>query len=188
VKDWVFQRGGRLIYLGGNGLNCDVEFIDQQTCIYCNDDVRKLRAAGSRLESRFHIRHESEANLLGVAFTEAGIMTAAPYRVVDDSHWVFAGTGLHSGDLFGQRSQHQRVPGGASGHETDKITTSSPANTRLLAKGENPGNGGADMVIHEPGGGGAVFSVGSICWTSALCVDQAVSQITANVLKRFLNA
>ncbi|MGE3808712.1 MAG: N,N-dimethylformamidase beta subunit family domain-containing protein, partial [Gemmataceae bacterium] len=25
VKRWVFERGGRLIYLGGNGLNCEVE-------------------------------------------------------------------------------------------------------------------------------------------------------------------
>ena len=24
VKHWVFERGGRLMYLGGNGLNCEV--------------------------------------------------------------------------------------------------------------------------------------------------------------------
>ena len=45
--------------------------------------------------------------------------------------------------------------------------------------------GGADMVIHEPAGGGAVFSVGSICWPSSLPVDPAVAQITANVIRRF---
>jgi hypothetical protein len=33
-----------------------------------------------------------------------------------------------------------------------------------------------------------VFSVGSICWPSALLVDQAVSLITANVLRRFSQA
>ena len=26
VKDWVFHRGGRFLYLGGNGLNCEVTF------------------------------------------------------------------------------------------------------------------------------------------------------------------
>src|SRR6185436_11462453 len=26
VKEWVFQRGGRFLYLGGNGLNCEVVF------------------------------------------------------------------------------------------------------------------------------------------------------------------
>ena len=63
---------------------------------------------------------ESEANLLGVVYTESGVMTAAPYRVVAADHWVFEGTGLNAGSLFGQASQHERIPGGASGHETDK--------------------------------------------------------------------
>ena len=28
VKSWVHERGGKLMYLGGNGLNCEVEFVD----------------------------------------------------------------------------------------------------------------------------------------------------------------
>jgi hypothetical protein len=196
VKDWVFVRGGRLMYLGGNGLNCDVEFLDEATCIYRNDDERKLRVARDSVadsrhgvtgyESRFHLRNDSEASLLGVVYDDRGIMTAAPYRVIDSRHWVFAGTGLREGDLFGQQSLHMRIPGGASGHETDKISPSSPANTHLLARGENPGGGGADMVIHEPAGGGAVFSAGSISWPASVLVDEAVSKITANVLRRFV--
>jgi hypothetical protein len=185
VKSWVFERGGRLMYLGGNGLNFDVEFLDAQTCIYRNDDTRRLAAAGSTYESRFHLRHESEASLLGVVFDDRGIMTAAPYEVVDQSHWVFEGTGLANGDTFGRASQHQRIPGGASGHETDKISPASPANTKLLARGLNPDGGGAQMVIHEPGRGAAVFSAGSINWPSSLLVDEQVSQITANVVRRF---
>jgi len=186
LKRWVFERGGRLVYLGGNGLNCDVEFLDEYTCIYRNDDCNRLREPGAKYESRFHLRHESEANLLGVVYSDAGVMTAAPYRVIDAGHWVFEGTGLKEGDLFGRKCQHQRIPGGASGHETDKRTVSSPANTHLLAKGLNPDDGGAEMVIHEPAGGGAVFSAGSICWPSSLLVDDGVSQITANVLQRFV--
>jgi len=186
LKEWVFNRGGRLMYLGGNGLNCRVEFLDEQTCIYRNDDCNKLREPGSEFESRFHISEESEANLLGVVYDERGIMTAAPYRVVDDTHWVFAGTDLQNGDTFGEKCQHQRIPGGASGHETDKISKSSPKNTKLLAQGMNEDAGGADMVIHEPGNGAAVFSAGSICWPSSLLVDEGVSKITANVVRRFL--
>ncbi len=186
VKRWVFERGGRLMYLGGNGLNCDVEFLDEQTCIYRNDDERRLRVKADKLESRFHLRQESEASLLGVVYDDRGIMTAAPYRVIDSRHWVFAGTGLREGDSFGQKSLHMRVPGGASGHETDKISPNSPANTHLLARGENPGGGGAEMVLHEPAGGGAVFSVGSISWPASVLVDESVSAITANVLRRFL--
>jgi hypothetical protein len=191
VKQWVFERGGRLVYLGGNGINCDVEFSDEQTCIYRNDDERRMRAGQkadggvSKYESRFHLRHESEASLLGVVYDPRGIMTAAPYRVIDADHWAFAGTGLAAENLFGQNSLHERVPGGASGHETDKMSRSSPTGTRLLAKGMNPGKGGAEMVIVEPAGRGAVFAAGSINWVSSILVDAAVSRITRNVLTRF---
>ena len=42
------------------------------------------------------------------------------------------------------------------------------------------------MVYHEPGGGGAVFSAGSITYPASLLVDPHVSRITANVIRRFL--
>jgi hypothetical protein len=184
LKSWVFDGGGKLVYLGGNGLNCEVELIDRSTMIVRNGDKREMQRRG--LESRFHLRHESEANLLGVVYTDAGAMTGAPYAVVDESHWVFAGTGLKNGQLFGERCLHMRCPGGASGHETDKISPSSPKNVHLLAKGTNVDNGGAEMVYYETASGGAVFSAGSINYVSSLPVDDAVSRITANVVRRFL--
>ncbi|MBI1899933.1 MAG: carboxypeptidase regulatory-like domain-containing protein [Planctomycetia bacterium] len=186
VKDWVFRRGGRLMYLGGNGINCDVEVLDESTVIYRNTDNTHHKERG--VASRFAARHEPEARLLGVMYDERGIMTAAPYRVVDSTHWALAGTGLRKGDVFGKKSLHQRVPGGASGHETDKIGPHSPANVQLLAEGLNPDGGGAHLVAHEPDGGGAVFSTGSICWISSLLADDAVSKITANVLRKFLES
>ena len=112
-------------------------------------------------------------------------MTAAPYRVVRGDHWIFAGTGLVTGSIFGTQSLHERVAGGASGHETDKMTAESPAGTMLLAKGLNPDDGGAEIVLREAGGG-AVFSVGSIVWPASLLVDPGVSAITRNVLRHFL--
>ena len=114
-------------------------------------------------------------------------MTGAPYQVLNADHWVFGGTGLKEGDLFGERCLHMRCPGGASGHETDKITASSPANIELLAKGLNPDGGGAEIVYHCTASGGEVFSVGSISYPSALPVDDSISRITANVLDRFLS-
>jgi N,N-dimethylformamidase len=186
VKQWVFQDGGRLIYLGGNGLNCEVEIRGSSMWVH-NERITGLDVAGVGGESRMALRHESEANLVGVVFTPPGAMTGAPYQVVDDSHWSFAGTQLKNGDLFGVNSLHMRCPGGASGHETDKISPSSPKNIRLLAKGLNPDDGGAQMVHFETDRGGAVFSVGSISWVSSLPVDQPVSQITENVIHRFLS-
>src|SRR5262249_32536417 len=157
------------------------ELRDDDTMIVHNGQLANLWPAGIGAESRFAKRHESEANLLGVVFTPSGIMTAAPYRVVDDAHWIFAGTGLRNGDLFGTKSLHERCPGGASGHETDKLSASSPPQARVLAKGTNPDNGGAEMVCFDTPSGGAVFSAGSICYISSLWVDDGVSSVTANV-------
>ncbi|HEX3150761.1 MAG TPA: N,N-dimethylformamidase beta subunit family domain-containing protein [Gemmataceae bacterium] len=187
VKRWVFHDGGKLLYLGGNGLNCEVELRDDGSVIHHNCELSGLDVAGlGGKESRLHIRHESEANLLGVVFTPTGAMTGAPYRVLDEAHWVFAGTGLKNGDLFGTQCLHQRCPGGASGHETDKVSPSSPKNVQRLAKGMNPDDGGAEMVIFSTPSNGTVFSVGSINFVASLPVDDNVSRITANVLRRFL--
>lgn len=81
---------------------------------------------------------------------------------------------MAAGDTFGHNSQHERIPGGALGHETDKMSPSSPPNTVLLAKGLNPEDGGA------------VFSVGSITWPACVLADEPGSRITANVIDRFL--
>ena len=186
VKRWVNDEGGRLAYFGGNGLNCEVELLGDAMICH-NGAIRGLDVAGlGGHESRTAMRHESEANLLGVVFTPAGAMTGAPYRVLDADHWAFTGTGLKNGELFGLKSLHQRCPGGASGHETDKVSPSSPANVVKLAKGLNPNDGGADMIVYETPSGGAVFAAGSINWPASLPVDADVSQITENVLNVFL--
>jgi hypothetical protein len=182
VKRWVFERGGRLMYLGGNGLNCQIEYLDGGTAMCC------LNQWPAGYESRFHYRVESEANLLGVVYSDPGAMTVAPYEVVEPDHWVFAGTGLRKGDLFGLKTLHERYGDGASGHETDKISPSSPRNVQLLARGLNPDNGGAHLVYFDTPSGGAVFSAGSITYPSALLCDLPISTITGNVIKRFLSS
>jgi hypothetical protein len=180
VKRWVFEHGGRLVYLGGNGLNCKVEYLDGGTRIRC------LNHWPTGYESRFHYQVESEARLLGVVYSDPGAMTVAPYEVVAADHWVFAGTGLKPGDLFGQKTLHERYGDGASGHETDKISPHSPAQVQLLARGLNPDGGGAHLVTFATESGGEVFSAGSITYPTALLCDPVISTITTNVLRRFL--
>jgi N,N-dimethylformamidase beta subunit-like, C-terminal len=181
VRSWVFERGGKLLYLGGNGLDCEVEFV--------GDSLRFLTEnvePGGRHENRLHRTFVSTASVLGVCFTEAGAMTGAPYRVVEPHHWAFAGTGLAEGDLFGVASLHERCPGGASGHETDKRTASTPPGAVLLARGLNPDDGGAELLWFETPSGGEVFAAGSIAWPSSILVDAGVSKITRNALERFV--
>jgi hypothetical protein len=195
VKDWVHHRGGKLMYLGGNGLNCEVEFLGEDCLRFKTHLAPSTGGALGMpdpsdpevyLESRMHRTLESEANLLGVVCTEAGIMTAAPYRTLQADHWIFAGTGLANGDLFGQHSLQERIHGGASGHETDKISPHSPANVQLLAKGVNPDHGGAELTYYETPTQGAVFAAGSITYAPCLLVDDHISRITSNVITRFL--
>lgn len=179
VKRWVFERGGRLAYLGGNGINCQVEFLPDGA-------MRCINRWDHALESRFHTHVESEANLLGVVYSDPGAMTCAPYECLEPNHWVFAGAGLSRGQRFGERILHQRYGDGASGHETDKISASSPPQTLLLARGLNANGGGAEMVTFDTASGGSVFSVGSITYPTGLLIDPVTSRITGNVLRRFL--
>ena len=64
---------------------------------------------------------------------------------------------------------------------------STPAEARLLAKGLNPEDGGAEIVQYDVPSGGSVFSVGSITWPASLLVDEFTSQITKNVLERAMD-
>lgn len=194
VKDWVVNRGGRLMYLGGNGIDCEIEFLDDAT-MKCLTHYPSAKPGdpitnpetGEVTECRFQITTgESPASLMGVVFTEPGIGTGAPYRVTDENHWIYKGTGLKQGDIFGKESLHERSPGGASGHETDKRSPSTPAQTEFMAVGMNVDDGGAEIATLTWPGGGEVFSAGSITWTSSIIVDKHISTITRNVIERFL--
>jgi len=195
VRDWVFERDGRFMYLGGNGLDCEVEYVDDSTVRYLTDHTDAgtdmgvwLEGKERKFDNRFHKTYESPAKLVGVIFTHVGEGTAAPYECRNSDHWIFDGTGLKNGDKFGEKSLHERVPGGASGHETDKRTPNTGEGFISLAMGCNPGEeSGAEMVYKDfPGKGGQVFSTGSITYISCLLVDEAVSRITKNVLNKFL--
>ena len=121
------------MYLGGNGINCEVTMHDGSDGVIHSEAVYH-NGISSRMafergpngepppsggwESRFHLRvGESEASLLGVVYTEEGVMTAAPYAVCEgaEDHWVYAGTGLKAGNIFGEESLSERIPGGMLG-------------------------------------------------------------------------
>jgi len=187
LKNWVRDDGGKLLYLGGNGINCSVELHGDAMTVY-NMDLsewlphRAYSGEGALIPSRFGLRHEVESSLLGVVMSFAGMGTGAPYEVIDSTHPFFKGTSLEDGDKFGFNSLVSRCPGGASGHETDKRDASTPEEVKLLARGLNGEGAGAEMITYTTQSGGLVFSVGSVNWTASLPVDDQVSQITRNVL------
>lgn len=188
LKNWVQNKGGKLLYLGGNGINCSVELHDNAMTVH-NMDLsewlphRAYNGEGALIPSRFGLRHEVESSLLGVVMSFAGMGTGAPYEAIDVDHPIFKNTNLKNGDKFGFNSPVARCPGGASGHETDKRDSSTPANTRLHARGLNGEGAGAELVTLTTDSGGVVISVGSINWTASLPVDDQVALITRNALE-----
>lgn len=193
IEAWVHERGGHFLYLGANGYSCEVEFPDESR-MRCLTQMYKEDGSGYLVdptnpecfESRMEMVYRPEGRLLGLTCSALGLMTGAPYRALNADHWVFTGTGLRDGDLFGTESLQERCPGGASGHEMDRLSRHAPPGTLLLAKGLNPESGGAEMAYYETPSGGACFGAGSITWPASLLVDGYVSRITANVLTRFL--
>ena len=120
----------------------------------CEQPCRRAgRALGRRIgeyESRMHRTLESEANLLGVVCTSAGIMTAAPYRVIAILALGLRGTPASATGDFSEKlhcmSEYlAALPDMRRTNEAHRL----PPNTRLLAKGTNPDEGGSEIVIHE---------------------------------------
>ena len=59
VKRWVFERGGQLLYLGGHGLNCTVEFLeDAAGRLAVSVDNARAHAELERLTARLQAQNE----------------------------------------------------------------------------------------------------------------------------------
>ena len=157
---------------------------------------------------------KSPQSLVGVGFAAQGFDLSSYYERMPDSYrpevkFIFEGVGDERIGDFGL------IAGGAAGLEVDRAAPElgTPANALVLAQSRNltntylivpeefletaPGLGAdenaiarADMVFFAMPEGGAVFSVGSIAWAGSLSHNRYrnnVSQITGNVLRRFLD-
>ena len=195
LERWL-EGGGRLLSLGGNSLNCEVEYPTPSSMRHLTFLDEGGNALGMKnpndesrpLDSRLHrTLGRSEAEILGIATTIEGFGTGAPYGVVDPDHWAFEGTGLGQGATFGSLSLSQRSAGGASGWETDKTTIWTAPDVRIIARGTNPDNGGAELVVRTVGSaGGGVVSAGSITFAASLLVDPQLTAVTRNMVLRCL--
>ena len=220
------QRGGRIMYLGGDGWYWRVAYHPDYPGIVelrrTESGVRAWPAAPGEYYQSFDRRQgglwsrlgRSPQSLVGVGFAAQGFDISSYYKRLPDSYkpevqFVFNGVGDEKIGDFGL------IGGGAAGLEVDRSGSDvgTPPNAYFLARSENhtntylivpeefletaPGLGAeenvlarADIVFFTMPNNGAVFSVGSISWAGSLSHDgyqNNVSQITENVLKRFLN-
>jgi N,N-dimethylformamidase len=163
----------------------------------------------------WRMRGRAPNRLVGVGFTAQGFDKGHGYRrsarsAEPDVAWVFDGVSASVGEVFGDEGPGL---GGAAADEFDRADTrlGTPAHAAVLASsvghseriglapeevdhgyaapppGVHP-NVRADIVLFGNSSGGAVFSVGSIGWSTAMVHrdgDNPVSRVTANVLERF---
>jgi N,N-dimethylformamidase len=148
--------------------------------------------------------------LFGVGYTSQGFCRARGYHRTPDSfdpHVAFIFEGIGKDEVIGEFGL---AYGGAAGDEFDRVNIElgSPRNTRILAssfdhpedfcvyfsfpflpKAERASRIRADISYYETDGGGAVFSVGSMCWLTSLAYngyDNNVARVTENVLRKFM--
>ena len=161
----------------------------------------------------WRFRGKSPHRTMGIGFGAEGFSTARPYTRQDASY-SGPGSKWFEGISSTQLGEHGYVLGGAAGDEIDSWDPNlgSPMEVHILASATGfpnayqiatedspvilPDQGGpfrpdrvrADMVYFTIEGGGAVFSVGSICYAGGLAwnnFDNDLSTITTRVLKSF---
>lgn len=194
-------KGGRIVYLGGNGFYWFVSVDPERPYVmehrrghagtrpWQSDPGEAHHATTGELGGLCRYGGRSPHRLLGVGFSGFGFGEALPYTrepasFDDDVAWIFEGV-----DPAKPIGDFGLLFGGAAGFELDAIDYSlgTPPTTRLLASSsgfsgyhpalENVLTAGpppvprADMTYTEHPGGGAVFSVGSIAWGLSLGHD-----------------
>ena len=175
------NNGGHLLSLAGNSIYWKVTIQNQQMESMRQQPGEPHTHTGE-IGGQWRDLGRPESRVLGTQYTSAGYDTYMPFRVLNESHWIMDGTNLSKGDIFLTGGAY----GGGSGWETDKVTSTSPPNVEVIARGENPNGGGADMVYYDHYGGGAVFSAGSITFGSALREDERMGRMLENIINTFL--
>jgi N,N-dimethylformamidase len=220
-------RGGRVIYLSGNGLYW-VTALDPETQTVC--EVR--RPHGTRAwhaqpgEGRLSFsgepgglwswRGRAPQRYVGIGFSSEGFDRGVPFRRTPSSNdprcsFLFEGIVNEVIGNFPSLVMNH----GAAGFELDRTDAAlgTPPHVLVVASSARlsdsyqvavedvpvmmPYQGGltnsnvrADMVFFETPGGGAVFSVGSISFCSALSFNgyqNDISRLLENAVKRFAN-
>ena len=175
--------GGHLLYLGGNGIFRNVEFLADGSAMTTGADAAHMCVEAWSPDGPF------PRTLLGVAYdlsADSNYPNRCGYVVDDASHRFFAGTGLVNGDVFAIAG---RNGGGACGWEVDCASAaffggSAAPQVAVLAHGQlmtGAGYGG-DIAYYDTDGGGFVFAIGSITVTGGLGADARLDTLVKNAL------
>ena len=199
------QTGGRLMYMGANGFFWVTSHHQELPGVI---EVRRLMPDGESFHefdgvsgSLWALNDRAPQKLLGVGFVAMAFFGPSYYereKNLDEEKTGFIFEGV-TDDIIGNFGNHF---GGAVGEEIDRTDPQmgTPNDTIVLARCATlPGilepddfytvdDVYAEMTFRSISGGGAVFSTGSIAWSSALNhnnFENNVAAVTRNVLRRF---
>lgn len=203
-RDHVEQfaaAGGNVAFFCGNTCWWRVHYVDDDTALVCDKQGHVAR------DQWYASRPED--SLTGVSYRFGGgrwkgARPVVGYRVQHPEHWVFEGTGLQQGDVFGADPQQPLV-----GYECDSAPYrrdhdgtavvvdceryGTPSEFVILGVAELNSQWArrgrwATMGAYTTTGGGEVFNAATTDWVKLLDRDAAVTRITRNVLARFAAA
>jgi len=196
------RQGGNVAFFSGNTCWWHIEFCDFTKC------------ADDKLHPTAFIRDfntwkkNPENSFTGVSYRNAGGWWTGErdpvgYTVQNADHWVYEGTSLRTGDVFGA-DEHlvgYECDGAFFTHDTHGLPIptgedGTPSDFVILGIGELADNGwqfeprekqnqephAATMGLYTRDG--IVFTAATTDWTRALTVDKQVEQITRNVLNK----
>ena len=216
------RGGGNLLLFAGNSFYHEVEYRQDRHQLYCQKPhYHDPPMPGEKTQMLSH-QDDLRQNTIGVFYTgfvhaktEDPDVFIAPitegyggYCVTDADHWVFAGTGLRSGDPFGledsiagvevDAAEIEFVDGqprytGRDGVSPDYrivalcdciVQNDRVMNRRSQGRGDMAKTFGT-IALNETQFKGVVFNAATIEWGHGLnCDDSVVAKITRNVLNR----
>ncbi|HZF08486.1 MAG TPA: N,N-dimethylformamidase beta subunit family domain-containing protein [Thermoanaerobaculia bacterium] len=196
VESFV-EAGGNAAFFSGNTCYWQVRFEDGDRTLVCYKDAALDRQAnpGIPAERATAVWYDPPISrptndLTGLSYRSAAAITDQPraaigFTVADRRSWVFAGTGLADGAVFGQKDA-------IVGYECDARDFDTPRGFHTLAAvglgrewtGNGAGREGTVGLFRQ--GKGCVFSAGTTGWGQGLRTppDPQVERITQNVLDR----
>ena len=205
------DAGGRLAYLGGNGITSNIAFsatrpwiMEDRSTLQKHGDpgagrFEAMQTVDGRYGGQLRVVGRAPGSLVGVDTVTMGFDRAYPIartEAADDRAltWVFegipgrfiGGRGLLGGGAIGQEWDNTRYTAG----DPRLVVLGSTIDTSLIPAvlgAERPYHG--DVVLFARGDG-VVFSVGSMSWCGALPIDDYdndVARMTSNVLRQFMS-
>jgi N,N-dimethylformamidase beta subunit-like protein len=193
-------EGGNLALFSGNVCWWRVTLEDDETAIACDKTVRP----GETVAPGHWFPALPENTITGVSYRNAGGQWNGPrpsgggYTVRRSQSWVFAGTGLKNGGVFGEKvavvgyeCDGAAFTLGPDGVPTPTGEDGTPLGFVIVATSSVAGWEGAEigalasatMGYHEKGG--TVFTSATVDWPRALEQgDAEVDRITRNVIDR----